>query len=113
MGAMSGEKDRMRQAARLVRKGGAIISEPCEKCGGIQVRYHGKIYCTAHEDLSPILAAEGLSYDTVVARTREVLISRLSEAANLLESEKDVSNQDKLVSLMTKCYDLLQKLPQK
>jgi len=110
---MSADKDRMKQAARLVRKGAAIISEPCQKCGGIQVRYHGKIYCTAHEDLSPILATEGMSYDTVVARSREVLISRLSEAASRLESEKDVTSQDKLVSLMTKCYDLLQKLPQK
>jgi uncharacterized Zn finger protein (UPF0148 family) len=110
---MAADKDKMRLAARLVRRGATIIGEPCQQCGGIQVRYHGKVYCTGHQDLSPVLSTEGASYETVVDRTREVLISRLNEAAKLLEAEEDSSNQDKLVSLMTKYFDLLQKLPQK
>jgi uncharacterized Zn finger protein (UPF0148 family) len=58
---MSADKDRMKQAANLVRRGATIISEPCKQCGGIQVRYHGKIYCTGHEDLSSVLVTEGVS----------------------------------------------------
>jgi len=104
---------KMKLAAELVRKGGAILGEPCQRCGGIQVRYRGKVYCTSHEDLSGVLKAEEVSYDTVMARTREVLVTKLNEAASLLEGEKDPTAQDRLVTLMGKYFELLQKLPRK
>ncbi len=111
---MSGPgKSRMRLAAELVRKGATIMGEPCQRCGGIQVRYRGKVYCTGHEDLSSVLQTESVSFDTVVARMREVLVTKLNETAGLLEGEKDEAAQEKLVSLMAKYFDLLQKLPRK
>lgn len=103
----------MKQAAELVSRGGTMLSEPCPKCGGIQVRYHGKVYCTSHEDISSVTLSQVASYDTVVAQMREVLLARLNEAAEAFGSEKDTVRQDQLVSLMTKCYELLQKLPEK
>jgi UPF0148 protein len=106
-------KDSMKLAAELVRKGATILGEPCQKCGGIQVRFRGKVYCTGHEDLTPVLKTEGVSLDTVVAEMQAVLVSKLNEAANALEKEKDPVVQDRLVSLMAKYYDLLQKLPRK
>jgi UPF0148 protein len=106
-------KGKMKLAAELVRKGATILGEPCQQCGGIQVRYRGKVYCTGHEDLTPVLRVEGASLDTVTARMREVLTAKLGEAAGLLEGERDPSSQDSLVSLMAKYYDLLQKLPKK
>lgn len=106
-------KDKVKVAVELVRKGATILGEPCPQCGGIQVRYHGKIYCTGHEDLSSVVKAEVVSMETVVAETRQVLLSKLNETAALLGTEKDSSKQDQLVSLMTKYFDLLQKLPQK
>jgi UPF0148 protein len=111
---MSGAgRSKMKLAAELVRKGGTILGEPCRQCGGILVRYRGKVYCTGHEDLSEVLKAEGVSFDTVVAQAREVLVAKLSEASALLEGEKDPAAQDRLVSLMGKYYDLLEKLPKK
>jgi UPF0148 protein len=104
---------RMKLAAELVRKGATIMAEPCQQCGGIQVRYRGKVYCAGHEDLSSVLRTEGVSFDTVIDQTREVLIAKLNEAAGLLETEKDLTVQDRLVSLMAKYFDLLQKLPKK
>lgn len=106
-------KDKMKVAVELVTKGATILGEPCPQCGGIQVRYHGKVYCTGHEDLSFVVKAEVVSMETVVAETRQVLISKLNEATTLLATEKDGAKQEQLVTLMTKCFDLLQKLPQK
>lgn len=106
-------KDGMKMAAELVRKGATVMSDPCQQCGGIQVRYRGKVYCAGHEDLSPALKAEEVSFDTVAAEMRQVLLAKLSQAAALLEGEKDPANQDRLVSLMSKYFDLLQKLPHK
>lgn len=106
-------KEGMKVAAELVRKGATVMGEPCQQCGGIQVRYRGKVYCTGHEDLSPALKAEEISFETVSAEMRQVLLTKLGQAAALLEGEKDMANQDRLVSLMVKYYDFLQKLPQK
>lgn len=103
----------MKSAAELVRRGGTVMGEPCQRCGGIQVRYRGKVYCTEHEDLSLILKTESVSYETAVAQMREILVSKLNEATCSLENEKDAVSQDRLVSLMAKYYELLQKLPRK
>jgi UPF0148 protein len=110
---LSAPKDRMKMAAELVSKGAAMLAEPCPLDGGIQVRYRGKVYCTVHDDLSSIAMSSAVSFDTVVAEMREVLLNRLNEAATKLGVEKDDEKQDQLVSLMTKYFELLQKLPQK
>lgn len=106
-------KDNMRLAAELVSRGATMLSEPCPQCGGIQVRYRGRVYCTSHEDLSTVGTPEVLSVETVVPRMREVLLARLNEATVALGMEKDATQQDRLVSLMAKYLELLQKLPQK
>ncbi len=105
-------KDRVKVAADLVAMGATMLAQPCPVCGGIQVRYRGKVYCTNHEDLSSLLTSEVVSLETVAAGLREVLLKKLNEAAASLSTEKDAEKQDQLVSLMTKYFDLLQKLPQ-
>jgi UPF0148 protein len=104
-------KDRMKLAAEMVSKGATMLAEPCPRCGGIQVRYHGKVHCTSHEDLSAVPASEAVSYDTVVAEMKEVLLAKLNEAAASLGAEKDSARQEQLVSLMAKSFELLQRLP--
>jgi UPF0148 protein len=103
----------MKLAAELVSKGATMLAEPCPQDGGIQVRYRGKVYCTVHDDLSSITMAEAISYDTVVAQLREILLAKLNETTSALGTEKDVAKQDHLVSLAAKYFDLLQKLPRK
>ena len=105
--------NKMKLTVELVRKGATILAEPCQTCGGVQVRYHGKTYCTSHDDLSAVLLERDVSFDSVVAGLRQLLLSKVTESMNLLEKEKDSAKQDVLISLMTKYYDLLQKLPQK
>lgn len=111
---MSGaSRDRMKLAAELVGKGATMLAEPCPKDGGIQVRYRGKVYCTIHDDLSSIATSVGVSYDTVVAQMREVLLARLNETITALGVEKDLDKQEGLVSLAAKYFELLEKLPEK
>jgi len=111
---MSGSsKDRMRLAAELVSKGATMLAEPCPKDEGIQVRYRGKVYCTTHDDLSSITEVSAVSYDSVVARMREVILARLNETTAALGAERDPAKEDQLVSLASKYFELLQKLPSK
>jgi len=107
------KKERMRLAVELVRKGGTMLGEPCSKCGGVRVSYHGKVYCTGHEDLSVVVPAETVPADTIMANLKDVLLLKLNETATLLRQEVDSANQEQLVSLLTKYYDLLEKLVQK
>ncbi len=106
-------KESMKITAELVRKGATILAEPCQTCGGVQVKYHGKTYCTNHEDLSAVLSAGELTLDSVSADLRQLLLAKLAESMSLLEKEKEGAKQDQLVSLVAKYYELLQKLPQK
>lgn len=107
------QKNNMKLAAELVSKGATMLSEPCPQCGGIQVRYRGRVYCTNHEDLSTVGTPEVLSVEAVIPRMREVLLAKLNEAAVALGTERDAAQQDRLVSLMSKYFELLQKLPPK
>jgi uncharacterized Zn finger protein (UPF0148 family) len=112
--ALSGAfRNKTRLAAELVSRGGTMLAEPCPQDGGIQVRYHGKVYCTSHDDLSSITMAATVSYDTVIAQLREVILTRLSETTAALGMERDATKQDQLVSLALKYFELLQRLPQK
>jgi UPF0148 protein len=106
-----GKKDGMKAAAELISKGATMLSEPCPQCGGVQLRYHGKIYCANHDDLSAAITSVAVSADVVMAEMREILLSKLNEAAVALGVEKDGVRQDQLVSLMTKYFDLLERLP--
>ena len=111
---MSGAiRNQMKLAAELVSKGATMLAEPCPRDGGIQVRYRGKVYCTIHDELSSISTTATVSFDTVVAQLREVLLAKLNETTTALGVEKDPAKQEQLVSLAAKYFELLQKLPQK
>lgn len=106
-----GNKNGTKLAAELISKGATMLSEPCPQCGGIQLRYHGKVFCTNHDDLSTIARLGAASVETVTAAMREVILSKLGEIVTALEGERDWEKQEQLVSLMTKYFDLLQKFP--
>lgn len=105
--------DKMKVTAELMRRGATMLAEPCPTCGGIQVKYNGRVICTSHDDLSGILTTEELSYEALAAELRQVLLAKLSEMTGLLQREKGRQEQEVLVTLMAKYVDLLQKLPQK
>ena len=107
---MSGSGNKTKLAAQLVRRGASVLAEPCPQCGAIQVRYLGKVHCTGHEDLSPLLKMEGLSVDTVLAELKQVMLVKMRDNIKMLESEKDPEKLEVLVRLLTMDFDLLQRL---
>lgn len=110
---MSSAKERMQLAAELVSKGATMLAEPCPKCGGIQVRFRGRVYCTSHEDIGGVVESKVVTVESVQSQLKEVLLVKLNETALALASEKDPARQREYVSLMAGCYELLMKLPEK
>ena len=103
----------MKLTAELVKRGGVILKEPCRTCGGIQIRYRGKNYCSNHDDLSVALAAEEVSLDMVVSTLKDLALLKVKETTEILKDEKDMGKQDQLVSLLSKYMDLIQKISEK
>ncbi len=106
-------KDKMRLTAELIRHGGTILKESCPTCGGIQIRYRGKNYCTSHDDLTVAFGAEEISFDAISSATRDLVVTKIKEITEALKNEKDLGKQDQLVSLLAKYVDLVQKIPEK
>lgn len=105
-------KDKMKLAAELIRRGATMLGESCQTCGGFQVRYKGRNYCIEHEDITAVLLAEEVSYESVVTSIRSVLLSKIVQAISALEKESDVVREEQLVTFLIKCVDLLHRLPE-
>lgn len=87
-----------------------MMKEPCPIDNGVQVRYKGKVFCTAHDDLEAALSSKEVTYEEVAASLRDLLLTKVKEDMALLENEKDVVKQEQLVSLLAKSVDLLNKV---
>ncbi|MGH9918463.1 MAG: hypothetical protein ACRD6W_06315, partial [Nitrososphaerales archaeon] len=77
---------------------------------GVQLRFRGKVYCTIHDDLSAALQAKEVLFQEVAGDLRNMLVTKLKESIFTAEAEKDPEELDRLISLMTKYVELLQKL---
>lgn len=100
----------MQLTVELMRRGAVMLKEPCPTCNGVQVRYKGKVYCTSHDDLEVVLSAREITYSDVAAGLREMLLIKVKENMVLLQNENDAEKQDRLISLISKSVDLLNKL---
>jgi len=103
----------MQLTVEIVKRGGTVLRDPCPTCGGVQVRYHGKVVCTNHDDLSGVLSGEDITYDSVASSLRSLLLLKMKDAMDSLEKERDVTRQDQIVSLLARYVELLQKLPER
>jgi len=93
-----------------MRRGAVMMKEPCPVCNGVQLRYRGKVYCTDHDDLSVALQAKEVLFVDVAQDLRNLLLVKLRESMSLMENEKDSEKLDRLVSLITRYVELLQRL---
>lgn len=107
---MSTAAAKTKLTVELMRKGAVMIKEPCQVCNGVQLRYKGRVYCTNHDDLSLALQAKEILFADVAEDLKNLLLVKLKETMSLVEAETDTEKLDRLVSLMTRYVELLQKL---
>jgi uncharacterized Zn finger protein (UPF0148 family) len=107
---MSKPREKMQLTVELMRRGAVMMKEACPIDNGVQLRYRGRVYCTTHDDLDMALSTKELTYADISSTLKDLLLVKVKENAALLESEKDTRKQDEIVSLITRCVDLLNKL---
>ncbi len=114
---MSSEESagRISSAASLLLKGGTLTSEPCKKCGGVQVRLADKTTCIncgnvemadaqqdAEPEKAPAHASAGLALVASIIEEKIVLTARE------IKSETDVSAQKQKADLLESYLRILE-----
>ena len=112
----------MMSGAYLLRRGGTLLQEPCPKCGGVQIRFVGKTYCMNEDDLEAALSpkpaaiqpepvAKKLPKSDSGSNTLRVLLqNKLDVVSKQLDSTTDLQEQAKLLDLISKYIETLEKL---
>jgi uncharacterized Zn finger protein (UPF0148 family) len=108
---------RIRSAASLLVKGGTLTSEPCPKCGGVQVRYADKTTCincgneaktdvtqkAEHERTPPTKGSTGLESAALLIEEKIGLL------AAEISSESNISVQKEKAELLESYLRILER----
>jgi uncharacterized Zn finger protein (UPF0148 family) len=111
-------KEQMTAAAELLRKGGTLVTEACNACGGVQVKYSGKIVCIncGKQEEIKVEAREVKmetkpQTDVMVIELKNTVLTKINELLPTLKFESDVGKQSELVKLLICYLEVLQKMP--
>ncbi len=126
------QKQRMALTAEMMIKGATLLRESCPKCGAVQIKFQGQTYCTAEDDLERALSPKDVSkpdsetlpkketlHEVLPPKVeqspeksslRGMLERKLETLSKQLETSNDVEEQSKLLDLISKYVETLEKL---
>jgi uncharacterized Zn finger protein (UPF0148 family) len=105
---MSDDGGKIKSAASILLKGGTLVSEQCQKCGGVQVRFGGKttcINCGEESKEQPKQAQQPQATDSSAAIERKI-----SELVLQIGDEKDLAIQKQKADLLETYLRILEKM---
>ena len=108
-------KENLKDAAESLLKGGTLLSEPCEKCSGIQVKKNNEIKCiicgnkTSTEGQEPeknLSRSDQVNYkDSInvkIGNRLAELIGKIGTDTNLIEEEQILRVIDYYIKILEK-----------
>ena len=135
MSSQADNKQRIVSSADLLKRGASLLGEACPRCGGVQVKFKGNVYCLNEDDLSELLSTgttqtgtpnsnatgsgSNLSSESAKVETkrsssseqvRSILEEKLKKLSKQLDESNDIEEQTKLLELISKYVDTLNKL---
>jgi UPF0148 protein len=114
----------IKNAAALILKGGSLISEPCAKCGGVQVKFKETVTCVncgVRQKISKTEMVENRQ-DNVVSITKPELMrsglkpvaiiiqDKILDLAQEIKGEKQLDAQEQKANLIERYLEILKKL---
>lgn len=115
--AQAEKKNRMGLSADLLLRGATLLQEACPRCGGVQIRYQGKVYCLAEDNIEEITKAPAapIQEESPVktessSALKKMLEEKLANVSKQLDASTDIQEQTKLLDLISKYLETLQKL---
>ena len=114
----------IKNAAALILKGGSLISEPCVKCGGVQVKFKETVTCVNCGVMQKISKTEMVQnrQDNVVSITKPELMrsglkpvaiiiqDKILDLAQEIKGEKQLDAQEQKANLIERYLEILKKL---
>jgi UPF0148 protein len=116
----------IKNAAALLLKGGSLISEPCSRCGGVQVKFKENIICvncrnkqsitkhsnsnTTQNKRSAILPVNSERVEVDIVPARFIIQDKVLTLASEIRDEADLAIQKQKADLMDTYLEILQKL---
>jgi UPF0148 protein len=93
-------------ASEMLRKGATLLSEPCPRCGGVQIKYKDEVICIVCGAGKEMVAQPAAKPSSL----KEVLEAKALEVAYMLKDERSVERQKELLDLLCRYVELLSKL---
>jgi UPF0148 protein len=116
----------IKNAAALLLKGGSLISEPCSRCGGVQVKFKENIICvncrnkqsitkhsnsnTTQNKRSAILPVNSERVEVDIVPARFIIQDKVLTLASEIRDEADLAIQKQKADLLDTYLEILQKL---
>ena len=111
-------KENLKQAADFLLKGGTLLSEPCEKCNGIQIKKSNEVTCIICGNTTSLKEAKSTEDidKTVDKRTlpdfsiSEKIGERLVELIMNIGSDKNLDEEEQRLRVIDIYIKLLEKI---
>jgi UPF0148 protein len=131
MSQVQNTKSKMTLTAELIRRGATILQEPCPRCGAVQIRYGGKVYCTSEDDLESLLSegsgqsprehppaqakvggavTGGQNSSDNMESLKKLLDDKLKNLSKQLDGTTDIDEQTRILNLISKYLETLEKV---
>ena len=117
--SISGDKykENLKQAAESLLKGGTLLSEPCEKCNGIQVKKNNEVTCIIcgnttqkepklTEDIDKTVTKRILPDFSISEKIEE----RLVELIMSIGSDKNLDEEEQRLRVIDNYIKILEKI---
>jgi uncharacterized Zn finger protein (UPF0148 family) len=99
-------------AAEMLRKGGTLLSEACEVCNGVQVKFEDHIICVNCN--KKIRADEHKEEEKQIERSmpdlHSVITQKINELIPILINEREITRQLDIAKLLNSYLEILRKI---
>lgn len=108
-------RENMKTAAEFLLKGGTLLSEPCEKCSGIQVKKNDEIKCIICGNTISPLTNKTKEIEKIVEsdygnKMVEKIGKRLQELITGIGSDKNLAEEEQRLRVIDNYIILLEKI---
>ena len=108
-------RKKLKSAAEFLLRGGTLLSEPCNKCTGIQIRKGSEIKCitcgnTTLLENNTSKEAEKIVDTNYNGQLREKMRKRLHELINSIGSDKNLVEEEQRLRVIDNYIKILEKL---
>lgn len=102
---------RIKSAASALLKGGTLVGEPCEKCGGVQVRLADRVSCiNCGNESAPAQNKEPAQKPSSLGDSAKIVEDKITALASELKDEKDTGAQKQKAELLEAYLRILEKM---